>query len=250
MEIASHIEQLKTDGTRMAETIGVVEGLDAPVPSCPEWDLRNLVGHQGGVHRWATAFVSGGITDPGQVDFEALQQSNPGDEGLASWFTEGHAALVAALEGADGDLECWTFMAAPSPLAFWARRQAHETAIHRLDTELTAGVAPTVVAPEFASDGIDEMLRGFLPRRRQSAVSPARTLAVSCSDTSGSWRVSVGPEGVVCEVGGSGDGAECKVEGPACDLYYALWNRSGLGALSVEGDADVIDELLGRTQVR
>jgi hypothetical protein len=38
--------------------------------------------------------------------------------------------------------------------------------------------------------------------------------------------------------------------GPACDLYYALWNRCGLGALSVEGNPEVIDELLGRTQLR
>ncbi|HEY1832291.1 MAG TPA: maleylpyruvate isomerase family mycothiol-dependent enzyme [Acidimicrobiales bacterium] len=255
MEIASHIEQLKADGARMAETIGMAKGLDAPVPSCPDWILGDLVGHQGAIHRWATAFVSGGITDPGQVDFEALRQSNPGGEGLASWFIEGHAALVSALEEADGDVECFTFMAAPSPLAFWARRQAHETAIHRLDTELTAGVAPTMVAPVFASDGIDEMLRGFLPRRHKSAVSPVPlTLLVLCSDTSRSWRVTMGPDGLVCEVGvgvgGDSDGAECSVMGPACDLYYALWNRCGLGALSVEGNPEVIDELLGRTQLR
>src|SRR5262249_53658636 len=52
---------------------------------------------------------------------------------LPGWFREGHAALVQALSVAGPDLNCWAFLAAPSPLAFWARRQAHETAIHRVD---------------------------------------------------------------------------------------------------------------------
>lgn len=39
---------------------------------------------------------------------------------------------------AAGYVDCWTFLDAPSPLAFWARRQAHETAIHRADAQLAA----------------------------------------------------------------------------------------------------------------
>jgi hypothetical protein len=30
-------------------------GLDAKVPTCPAWDIRQLVTHQGMVHRWAAA---------------------------------------------------------------------------------------------------------------------------------------------------------------------------------------------------
>ena len=30
-------------------------GLDAKVPTCPGWDVRKLVTHQGMVHRWAAA---------------------------------------------------------------------------------------------------------------------------------------------------------------------------------------------------
>ena len=53
---------------------------------------------------------------------------------------QGCADLVAALAAAPDDLECWTFLPAPSPRAMWARRQAHETAIHRVDAELAAGL--------------------------------------------------------------------------------------------------------------
>ena len=54
----------------------------------------------------------------------------------------GHAALVETLSTADPGLVCATFMDAPSPLAFWARRQAHETAIHRADAESASGLRP------------------------------------------------------------------------------------------------------------
>jgi len=53
------------------------------------------------------------------------------------------AAGSAALSAAPPDLRCWTFLPAPSPLAMWARRQAHETTVHRVDAELAAAsVAP------------------------------------------------------------------------------------------------------------
>ena len=32
-----------------------------PVPTCPEWTVRQLVEHLGGVHRWATMIISEGL---------------------------------------------------------------------------------------------------------------------------------------------------------------------------------------------
>ena len=53
--------------------------------------------------------------------------------------------------GADGrrptTCECWTFLPAPSPRAMWARRQAHETAIHRVDAQLAAGLPVSPWSP-------------------------------------------------------------------------------------------------------
>lgn len=45
-------------------------------------------------------------------------------------------------------------------LAFWARWQADETAIHRADAELASGQV-IAFAPEFAADGVDELVIGF-----------------------------------------------------------------------------------------
>ena len=114
---------------------------DAPVPTCPEWVARDLMQHQGGIHRWATSFVAEARTEPRSDGLEVVVGGWPGDEELADWFEAGYRALVSALEAAPPDLQCWTFLTAPSPLAFWSRRQAHETAIHRvLMPSCTAGL--------------------------------------------------------------------------------------------------------------
>jgi uncharacterized protein (TIGR03083 family) len=43
------------------------------------------------------------------------------------------------------------------PASFWARRMAHETAVHRADAEIAVGRTPDL-APELAADAIDERL--------------------------------------------------------------------------------------------
>ena len=45
-------------------------GPDAPVPTCPGWTVRDLLAHQGMVHRWATAVVR---ADPADVDDVAVE---------------------------------------------------------------------------------------------------------------------------------------------------------------------------------
>ena len=50
----------------------------------------------------------------------------------------------------------WTFTGS-RPASFWARRMAHETAVHRADAEITVGRQPEIDA-DIAVDGIDEWL--------------------------------------------------------------------------------------------
>jgi uncharacterized protein (TIGR03083 family) len=249
MDVAEHIAILEDEGRRMAAAIGAGQP-DAPVPSCPDWLMRDLVQHHGGVHRWATAFVAGAVASPKDVDFEALTTPAPTDGELVAWFEQGHAALVSTLRQAPPDVACWSFMAAPSPLAFWARRQAHETAIHRVDAELAAGRSPSDVTPAFGSDGVDEILTGFAPRRSATLkADPARTLVVCCDDTSAAWRLTIGPDQVAAAaLEGSGQG-DCVVRGGASHLYHALWNRRSHHGLSITGDKEVLDLFAGGTKV-
>src|SRR3954449_8556754 len=103
--IAAHAEQL---GAAAASA-----GLDTAVATCPGWTVRDVVGHLGGVHRWAASYVEGARTEPpGRQD--GLAQP-PGDDELLEWFREGHTHLVKVLEAADDTIECWTFLPAPFP---------------------------------------------------------------------------------------------------------------------------------------
>src|SRR5207253_6141411 len=107
---------------------------------------------------------------------------------LIEWFLEGHAALVRALRESDPALQCWTFLPARSPLTMWARRQAHETSIHRVDGELAHDGPITSFPPAFANDGIDELLSCFITRRpRHPPARHGRTLRFRCTDAEGDW---------------------------------------------------------------
>jgi uncharacterized protein (TIGR03083 family) len=199
--------------------------------------VRDLLGHQGQVHRWAATYVTSGRTDT-DVSLEKV----PDDAELFAWFRDGHARLVDGIMAAPIDLQCWSFLPAPSPLAFWARRQAHETTIHRADAETAVG-NQLEVEPVLAVDGIDELLLGFFqgPGRRRFAADPAQTLGIRTTDAHAddAWTVVIGPEGREVKRGvASGD---CVISGTASDIYQFLWNRRDRSAVQLDGDAAVLD---------
>ena len=240
MDTVEHIAALREAGRLLTEAARRA-GPDAPVPTCPKWRVRDLLAHTGGVHRWATAFVAEGRTEPMDAETRArYRTAPPHDDDLPDWFAGGHAALVAALEAAPPDLACWTFFPAPTPLAFWTRRQAHETIIHRVDAELAAGGPVTAPGAALAADGIDELVAGFLTRRGRLRADPPRTLAVRTTDTGQSWLVRVGADRVETRRGAPSEPADCTVTGPAAALYLLLWNRGGPEAVRVSGDRSML----------
>jgi len=236
METEEFIATLRREGHLLAEA-AQRSGLDAPVPPCPQWQVRDLVRHTGAVHRWAAAFVAERRTAPVEWD-----ESAPDDDALVGWYRAMHSGLVSTLEAAPADIECWTFLPAPSPLAFWARRQAHETTVHRVDAQSAAGAERSPVETAFAADGVDELLTGFHVRKRsQVRTDRPRTLRVLVHDgPGGDWLVRLSPQPPVVERGGPG-AADCTIGGPAEALYLALWNRGPYDGLTVEGDDALVD---------
>ncbi|MDF3290236.1 maleylpyruvate isomerase family mycothiol-dependent enzyme [Streptomyces silvisoli] len=251
METAEFIEILRQDGELLADAAEAA-GWDAPVPPCPDWRVRDLVAHLGGVHRWATGFVAG-ATQPARLVVDA-----PPDEALASWYRDGHRQLLDRLTAAPADLECWAFLPAPSPLEFWARRQAHETAIHRFDAEAALGKGHSPYRTDFALDGIDELLTGFLAgsRSRLRCQTP-RVLRIRAADgPSGpvDWwlRLSQDPPRVERTDGAPPVGIgtpDCAFSGPATALYLALWNRGPYDGIEVTGDGSLAELLRDASSV-
>jgi uncharacterized protein (TIGR03083 family) len=249
VDVPSYVEQLGRDGERLA-TVASSTDPDAPVPTCPDWVLRDLVHHLGGVHRWATGFVRGDGHQPPDGDLERFVGGWPEDTELVAWFTDGHRALGEALASAPGDLETWTFLEAPTPLVFWARRQTHETAIHRVDAE-RAGGDVTGFPSGFAVDGIDELLLGFASRPgRTLPVDTTRSMVVLTKDEPRSWRVTFAPSGLQIEADPIDDDAELLVTGDASELYVLLWNRGDAAGSEIDGDPDLLDLWRETAQIR
>jgi uncharacterized protein (TIGR03083 family) len=203
-------------------------GLDARVPTTPDWDVRRLVAHQGLVHRWATGQLLDEAVDLDAVELEGLAAADP-----VRWLRDGVERLVATLEAAPEDLTALVFLAdAPAPRQFWARRQCHETTIHAVDA-ISARLgrypraADTWIGAELALDGIDELVTGFLPRphSRLRSEEPL-TIAILPDDADQRWLVALSEQPPVTARGLGDEEADVVLRGSAVALYLTLWNRS------------------------
>jgi uncharacterized protein (TIGR03083 family) len=245
LQTDDYVNALQDEG-QLLVAVARSAGLDDPVPSCPEWVLRDLLAHIGFVHRWATGYVKDGLTEMvKEPDEEGVLAATVPDDQLVTWVADGHAALVDALSSAPKDLQCWTFLKAPSPLTFWARRQAHETAVHRVDIQFAARTKPDAVPSLFAADGVDELLLGFLARpgsKRYTKVGPG-TVSFQATDAEASWTVKVSGTGL--ETKRSIDPADLRVRARAEDIYLLLWGRRPSEGLDLEGEAALLDDWRG-----
>jgi uncharacterized protein (TIGR03083 family) len=235
MDVPALIAVLRSAGQSLGDTAERAE-LTATVPTCPGWTVRDLLLHVSGVHRWAATIVGEARTEPISLEqphdiFDDL----PDDDGLLDWYRAGHTDLVKALEQAPDTLACWTFLPARSPLTMWARRQAHETTIHRGDVEAAANLPPTV-APEVAIDGIDELLTCFVSgRSRRPRAKTESTVHVQVPEADAHWLIRIGPDRPHAERVTGTVNADTTVTGTASDVYLGLWNRIPWTALTVTG---------------
>jgi uncharacterized protein (TIGR03083 family) len=256
MEIAEHIDALHRQGDLLAAA-AERSGLDASVPPCPSWQVKDVLRHTGYVHRWAARHITecpDTVLD-GPEEAEILK-GGASDPDLLAWFREGHAALVETLSTADPGLVCATFIDAPSSLAFWARRQAHETAIHRADAESASGVRPGY-EPDFATDGIDELIMGFGQRRKyRPSAEQAGSVLIRTADTGHTWHVGTKDGRIQAhrdpEASDSADPAACTVTGPASGLYLFLWNRTDAAQanVTIDGNPAFLDLWQSSVRVR
>lgn len=211
--------------------------LDAPIPSCPDWDIAELLAHMGRVYRWAAACVEANAP----VSPHDLPSPPARDERVA-WVEDGATRILEVLDRPADD-PAWTW-SPDGTVGFWQRRQAHETAIHRVDAELASG-PPTPVPRELAVDGIDEWLE-LLPNRfgAPPVTGAGETVHVHCTDGDGEWLLRLTPDGLEVEaIHAKGDVA---VRGPASDLLLVLLRRVAPDHVEIIGDRAVLDGFLAQ----
>jgi uncharacterized protein (TIGR03083 family) len=230
MEVEEQIARIRADGEALARA-AEAGPMDAAVPGCPEWDVDKLVRHIGDVHRWAATIVRERIPERLQRDFEGPT----GRDALMAWYREGHQALAEVLEAASQDEPFWFWGPAPNALAFWARRQANETAVHRCDAEAARG-AITPLATADALDALDEWF-GLAVRRAKAPDGGGRILRLVASDGPATWNLILGDRVEVTSDRGRG---HCELRGNASDLYLWSMNRRGTEGMAVSGDTGLL----------
>jgi uncharacterized protein (TIGR03083 family) len=247
LSLDEHLAGLARSGAALRDAAATA-GLTAAVPTCPAWDVTDLVIHQSMVHRWAAASLRG-ESDHSTADSTA--QGRAAADVLA-WYSDGLTALIETVRATPDDAQATVFLRdAPPPRQFWARRQCHETTIHSVDAR-SAGLGrwPTAAEvgldPLLAADGIDELLTGFITRGQGKlhAAEPY-LIVVQAADTGQAWTVRVSDGPIVTTAGQTGQ-PEVVFSGTAAQLYLSLWNRAD--EITMDGPPDVLDQW--RSQVR
>jgi uncharacterized protein (TIGR03083 family) len=191
--------------------------LDAPVPCCPDWRLRDLALHLGHVWEWARRCVE-------EAAYVEESEAPLPDDELEPWLREQLGLLVAVLRATDPASPTWSFGPKPRLAAFWPRRQAHEVTVHLWDAQSAIGM-PEPIEPGLAADGIDEVFTVFLPRQvrleRMQAVRDGVRIALT--------------DGRSYELG---DQMVAEVTGEPSQVLLALWHRVPVESLSISGDRD------------
>ncbi|MGH4012934.1 MAG: maleylpyruvate isomerase family mycothiol-dependent enzyme [Pseudonocardiaceae bacterium] len=233
--------------------------LTVSVPSCPDWNLGQLLRHLGGGHRWVETIVRTRATQP-LPDEQVRDVSGYADEDpavLDAWLAEGAAQLTDTLRAAGPDAEVWT----PVPdgettPVFWARRFAHETVIHRADATLALGVEFTV-DEEVALDALDEWMElGSLPHifevhpEKRELLGPGRALHVHATDTApeaaAEWLIDLTGDAIVWRR--AHEKAAVAVRGPLTGLLLVVYRRRPARSEGIEvlGDVQLLDFWLER----
>ncbi|MGZ4149884.1 MAG: maleylpyruvate isomerase family mycothiol-dependent enzyme, partial [Actinomycetota bacterium] len=212
--------------------------LDAPVPSCPGWIARDLVTHVAQVYEHKIACTDLGVApDPWPPAW-------PADRDPIAWFRDAHARLLAMFDEHGPADPSATWWPADQTVGFWARRMAHETAIHRVDAELAAG-AVTHVDTALALDGIDEVLTIMLAGDWSEApIEPPAGQHVAVEAGNRRWVVTFEPTTI--EVTEERDPADATVSGDPSDLVCWLWGRAPDERMSGAGPGDAVRLLRSR----
>ncbi|WP_029432139.1 maleylpyruvate isomerase family mycothiol-dependent enzyme [Blastococcus sp. URHD0036] len=200
---------------------------DVPVPACGDWTAGVLVRHLATIHRWAALATRTGA-DADLPDMRPLWRAT-----TAADYAAAAAELRAELAGPERP--CVT-LTGPGTTAWWARRQLHETFVHRLDLAAAVGADPAA-DPAVAADCVAEVLDTMQPRQVELGRMAAPTGGIRFTAPTGSWTLGPAP---VAEVTGS-----------EVALALLLWRRLPLDddRLTVTGDRAAAAALLAEPVV-
>ncbi|QGK71684.1 hypothetical protein GIY23_21095 [Allosaccharopolyspora coralli] len=237
------LQHLRDQAAAFREAVARTDGR-AAVPTCPGWDSLTLLRHLARVYSMASiALRTSPDEQPSQFPVAPRELTD-----ALSWFDDRLTELHEALSTEDNDGRVWSWVGPVDP-GWWARRAAHETAIHRLDMEhaladLGADRSDELLFdPTFAADGIDEMLTVLFEGTRDwEREHYAGKVLYHAADAGRTWLVTYHdtrpPEvGVPHDPALARDEVDSTVAGTADALFRKVWGRPSHAL--VQGDEEL-----------
>lgn len=247
---AELVDWITESAQRLAEVAALV-GAREPVPACPPWTVRQLVGHViSGLSGWyAYNLTHGDAPTDVTTAWNAqppLPRGNAERLGYLREVTDDFVALVGSL---DLGAPCYVFGDQRTARG-WVLRAATECAIHLQDAEAILG-EPAPFTSARAATSIDEtvrsMWRGALYLRNDPGAErvPDVPLEIRATDLGLGWRVAKAPGALIVEHVDLDDAQaaspELAVTGGQADLIGWLWGRSSGADLEIRGDRTLVD---------
>jgi uncharacterized protein (TIGR03083 family) len=208
-----------------------------PVPTCPDWRVRDLVGHIGQGPRWAASMLRSGAPSP----VPDPRDSTPGPpSGWTDWLLAGIDDLLDAVATVGAATTVWTVVG-PRPAGWWVRRLRADLVAHLADATLLAG-APYAVADELAADTIGEGL-DLLATPGLATFPGDREGTIALLPPAGEGWLITRKAGELTWTPAAGV-ADTTVTGSVQDLLLVLMRRLPLDRVTVTGDRALVEELL------
>ncbi|MDJ0346555.1 maleylpyruvate isomerase family mycothiol-dependent enzyme [Streptomyces sp. H10-C2] len=243
LEFSALLQLIDERSAAFRSAVAAAPSLDAPVPSCPEWTLFDLVQHLGTGQRWWAAIVAAGPAEAPPAKDAAQVPREP--EALLAWYAESNELLLSALRGAGPERECWAWWGAgvsPANARGVARRRVHEVLVHTYDAQLAAG-AVQPMPTDVAIDGVAEFLDTC---NSTPAPWPHEAATIHYHATEGrSWLLALDGTGAwPAPLTDDAAPASASATGTAEQLLLFVWGRLTLSDLKIEGDQQVFEQLI------
>ncbi|GAA2276135.1 maleylpyruvate isomerase family mycothiol-dependent enzyme [Glycomyces scopariae] len=247
METSAYLDGVVGQTREFAD---LVDGKDAaaPVPTCPKWNLFDLVDHVGSVQRMVTMLVDDRMSEPS--DAFARYVPAPSDSTLwRDWLNEGAAEAQRAFRSVSDDTPVWDPSGAAAGVPFWSRRLFGEICVHGADGAAALGTDYRL-RPDYAAEAIEDWLdtltsEGYWENRPDFADGmrgDGQTLHFHADDADGEWLARREQDRVALER--THGEADLTMSGPASDLLLVISRRRPLAAapsLEIAGDRALLD---------
>jgi uncharacterized protein (TIGR03083 family) len=223
VEPAQHLSRIAPEAG-LLRAAAVQAGAGTAVPACPGWTVQRLIQHVGRVFEMVIRILR--TADPASPP-PRVQGPVGGFDELLAGFDERLDLLLDLLTTTGPDTAVWVFSpAAPRTAAFWSRRMAHESTVHRLDAQAAAGT-DSAVDPGFAADGVHEVLTRHITRHTDAWAGSelSGTVLYHAADADRAWTVRLVPGRLPQTTPGTVTEPDASVAGPADAVYRAAWGR-------------------------